>query len=73
MSIELNKEETESLIDGLVYVVAQAENQLLKSESISDKNIRDHVCDYQVRKVQYLRTLKTKLSQHLIYNISNEN
>lgn len=61
MKNELNKQETEFVIDGLVYLILQAERELVEFERLKDKETRDHVCNSQLRKLRSLRTLKDKL------------
>ena len=61
MKTELNKQETMFVVEGLVHLITQAEKQLLKFEKLKDESARDDFCNYQVRKIKSLRTLKAKL------------
>ena len=57
---KLTKQETDSIVDGLVYLLRQAERQLVKFEKMIDPIAREHTCSFQVRKIQSLQTLKNK-------------
>ena len=59
-SDQLTKKETEFVIDGLVYLILQAERELVEFERLKDKETRDHVCNHQVRKLRNLQELKDK-------------
>ena len=61
--MKLTKKETEFVVDGLVYLLRQAERELVEFEKLQDKTDRDHVCNYQVRKIRSLETLKTKFNK----------
>jgi len=60
INTKLTKKETEFVIDGLVYLILQAERELVEFERLKDKETRDHVCNSQVRKLRSLRELKDK-------------
>ena len=64
MNRELTKQETEFLVDGLVYLLSQAEKELNQFEKLKDESLRDDVCKYQVRKIKSLRTLKAKFKEN---------
>ena len=61
MKNALNKQETDFVVEGLVHLITQAEKQLIKFEKLKDESVRDHVCNYQARKIKSLLTLKAKL------------
>jgi hypothetical protein len=60
INIKLTKKETEFVTDGLVYLLLQAERELVELEKLKDEETRDHVCNHQVRKIRSLRELKAK-------------
>lgn len=64
MDKELNKQETEFVIDGLVYLILQAERELVEFEKLKDESLREDVCKYQVRKIRSLRVLKAKFKEN---------
>ena len=58
--MKLTKKETEFVTDGLVYLILQAERELVKFEKLKDEETRNHVCNHQVRKIRSLQKLKAK-------------
>jgi hypothetical protein len=67
ISTKLTEQETEFVIDGLVHLILQAERELVKFRRLKDKETRDHVCNYELRKLRSLRELKEK------FKITEEN
>ena len=63
--MKLTKKETEFVVDGLVYLLRQAERELVKFEKFPTKSVRDHACNNQVRKIKNLEHLKTFFNKEL--------
>lgn len=61
MNKEFDERETAFVIDGLVYLISQAERELDEFEKLKDESLREDVCKYQVGKIRSLRTLTHKL------------
>ena len=59
--MSMTEEESGFVIEGLVYLKLQAEREFSEFKRLKDKETRDHICNYQSKKLRSLQTLIDKI------------
>lgn len=66
--LRITEEESEFVLEGLVYLRLKAEHEFSEFSRLKDKETRDHVCNYQSKKLRRLQTHIGKIKDYSNHN-----